>query len=76
MEEINHPERYGNDTYSPINVIEAWNLGFHLGNVIKYIGRLGKKDAPLQELKKARWYLDRKIKELEDDVRDNNGEIR
>ena len=67
MEEINHPKRYGNDTYEPIKVIEAWALGFHLGNVIKYIGRLGKKDEILQELKKARWYLNREIKRVENE---------
>jgi len=42
-------------------VIEAFGLGFHLGNVVKYILRCGKKDADIQELKKARWYLEREI---------------
>jgi hypothetical protein len=46
-----------------IEVIEAWQLGFCLGNVVKYISRAGvKSDNILEDLKKARWYLDREIK--------------
>lgn len=64
---INHPPHYGGGdiTYEPIKVIEAWELGFHLGNVVKYIARAGKKDALLQDLKKASWYLTRYIAWLE-----------
>lgn len=67
-ESINHPEHYGGDnTYEAIKVIEAWNLDFSLGNTIKYISRAGKKDKSkeIEDLKKALWYLDRKIKTLE-----------
>ena len=67
-ESINHPEHYGgNNTYEAIKVIEAWNLDFSLGNTIKYISRAGKKDKAkeIEDLKKALWYLDRKIKTLE-----------
>lgn len=66
-ESVNHPEHYGgeNNQYEAINVIEAWDLGFHLGNVVKYISRAGKKDNIIQELKKAIWYLERKIEQLE-----------
>jgi len=66
-EEINHPVHYGgeNNPYEAIKVIEAWNLGFCLGNVIKYISRAGKKEDFLKDLKKARWYLDRFIQKLE-----------
>jgi hypothetical protein len=67
-ETINHPEHYGGDnTYEAIKVIEAWNLDFSLGNTIKYISRAGKKDKAkeIEDLKKALWYLDRKIKTLE-----------
>jgi hypothetical protein len=65
---INHPEHYGGDnTYEAIKVIEAWELDFSLGNTIKYISRAGKKDKAkeIEDLKKALWYLDRKIKKLE-----------
>ena len=65
MDAINNPQHYGGDAnpYEAIKVIEAWNLGFHLGNVVKYIARAGKKDPDkeLEDLKKARWYLDREI---------------
>ena len=67
-EMINHPDHYGGDSiYEAIKVIEAWGLDFHLGNTVKYISRAGKKevDKELQDLKKALWYLERKIKNLE-----------
>jgi len=67
-ESINHPEHYGGDnTYEAIKVIEAWELDFSLGNTIKYISRAGKKDKAkeIEDLKKALWYLNRKIKTLE-----------
>lgn len=64
---INHPAHYNHSEIEPIKAIEAWNLGFHLGNVIKYIARAGHKDPSkeIEDLKKARFYLDRKIKNLE-----------
>jgi hypothetical protein len=59
---INHPEHYGGDTvYEAIKVIEAWGLGFCLGNALKYICRAGRKGSDLDDLKKARWYIDREI---------------
>jgi hypothetical protein len=64
MSKVNHPPHYGGEdnTYEAIKVIEAWNLDFSLGNVIKYISRAGKKSPDLvEDLKKARWYLDRSI---------------
>jgi hypothetical protein len=67
-ETINHPDHYGGDTvYETIKVIEAWGLGFHLGNCVKYISRAGKKDKAkeLEDLKKAKFYLDRQIELLE-----------
>ena len=59
---VNHPSHYGGEDnpYEAIKVIEAWGLGFCLGNVVKYISRAGKKNTSTQEdLMKARWYLDR-----------------
>lgn len=67
-EKINHPNHYGGDTtYETIKVIEAWGLdkSFNLGNAIKYISRADKKEKNVEDLKKARWYLDREIKKLE-----------
>jgi hypothetical protein len=66
MEQINHPQHYGGDTtYETIKVIEAWELGFHLGNTVKYISRAGKKGDMLTDLRKAQFYLNRKIEQLE-----------
>lgn len=64
---VNHPSHYGGaeNPYEAIKVIEAWGLGFNLGNTVKYISRAGKKDAVIQDLKKARWYLDREISNME-----------
>jgi hypothetical protein len=64
---VNHPNHYGGDTvYEVIKVIEAWKLGFNLGNTVKYIGRPGKGNY-LEDLKKARFYLDREISNMEED---------
>ena len=50
--------------FEPIDVIEDWNLGFNLGNAVKYISRAGRKDDVITDLEKARWYLDREITKL------------
>jgi hypothetical protein len=68
-EQINHPAHYGGDTvYEAIKVIENWGLNFNLGNCVKYISRAGRKvptkDGLIEDLEKARWYLDREIKNL------------
>jgi hypothetical protein len=66
QEKINHPQHYGGDnTYEAIKVIEHYNLDFHLGNVLKYILRADKKGNELEDLKKAQWYLNRKIDYIE-----------
>jgi len=65
-EAVDHPTHYGGDTvYEAIKVIEAWGLGFSLGNCVKYISRAGKKGSAIEDLKKARWYLDREISRIE-----------
>ncbi len=71
MDNVNHPTHYGgaDNTYEAIKVIEAWNLDFCLGNVVKYISRAGKKEGNslIQDLEKAKWYLERRIQELRDE---------
>jgi glycerate-2-kinase len=71
-EGVDHPSHYqsgpkdadGSSIYEAIKVIEAWELGFHLGNVVKYISRAGKKTPDIiKDLEKARWYLDRYIEQ-------------
>jgi hypothetical protein len=63
LNEVDHPPHYGgaDNPYEAIKVIEAWGLGFNLGNTVKYIAREGHKGSSLKDLKKARWYLDREI---------------
>ena len=72
MEKVNHPSHYGKgkkDPYESIKVIEAWELGFCLGNVVKYISRAGKKDPSkeIEDLEKAQWYLKRRITQLKNE---------
>lgn len=64
---VNHPAHYGgiDNPYEAIKVIDAWGLGFSLGNSVKYIVRAGKKGDALQDLEKARWYLDHEIARME-----------
>lgn len=64
---VNHPSHYNDGKIEVIDYIEDQNLNFHLGNVVKYVSRAGKKDKDktIEDLKKARWYLDRYIEKLE-----------
>lgn len=65
MSKVDHPSHYRKDTgFEAIDVIEAWQLNFNLGNTVKYISRNGLKDPDkyIEDLEKARWYLDREIK--------------
>jgi len=68
-EMVNNPLHYGgaDNPYEAIKVIEAWDLDFHLGNTVKYISRAGIKnpEKELEDLKKAAWYLQRKIDNLQ-----------
>ena len=60
-EMVNHPDHYQGNKFEVIDVIEDYELGFSLGNAVKYILRAGKKDARKQDLKKALWYIQREI---------------
>ncbi len=62
---VNHPSHYTQGGVEVIDAIEAWDLGFHLGNTVKYVARAAHKGSRLEDLKKARWYLDREIARLE-----------
>jgi len=58
---VDHPEHYRANGLEAINVIEAFGLGFCLGNTVKYVLRAGRKGNAIEDLEKARWYLDREI---------------
>ncbi|KKN70557.1 hypothetical protein LCGC14_0429880 [marine sediment metagenome] len=57
---INHPPHYNEGNIEVIDFIEDKQLGFHLGNVVKYICRESKGNY-LEDLEKAKWYLDREV---------------
>lgn len=64
-DEVNRPKHY---TQFPVEVIEITeHLNFCLGNVVKYVCRSNFKGNKLQDLRKAKWYLEREIARLEDD---------
>ncbi len=66
-EQVDHPAHYGgaDNPFEAIRVIEAWQLDFCLGNVVKYISRAGKKGNEIEDLRKAAWYLNRAIEQRE-----------
>lgn len=62
---VNQPKHYKGNGIESIEVIEAFNLNFPLGNAVKYILRCEKKDNKIQDLNKAIWYLKREIHNAE-----------
>ncbi len=60
---VNHPPHYiSKGGIESIEVIESFELGFNLGNAIKYILRCEKKGNKKQDLEKALWYISRELK--------------
>lgn len=70
---VNRPVHYTSGKIEVIDFIEDQKLGFCLGNAIKYIARAGKKDKAKEkeDIKKAIWYLERYIKECDQNDRYN-----
>lgn len=68
---VNHPSHYADGKIEVIDFIEDKKLGFCLGNAVKYIARAGKKDPTkeLEDLAKARWYIDRRMYEVEEGLK-------
>ena len=77
---VNHPNHYNDGNIEVIDFIEDKNLDFHLGNAIKYISRAGKKheqgmsnkQKEINDLRKAMWYINRKIDQLKNEGKDEN----
>lgn len=65
MDAVNNPSHYTIGKIEVYDFIKAWDLSFAEGNVIKYVVRAPHKGKTLEDLKKARWYLDQLIKEAE-----------
>lgn len=61
QDQVNHPAHYTFGSIEVIDAIEDWGLGYHDGNAVKYLARARHKGNELQDLKKARWYIDRLI---------------
>lgn len=78
FDDVESPKHYTDTKIEVIDYIEDKNLGFCLGNAIKYISRAGKKhsadktdkEKTIQDLHKAIWYIKRRIKEVEEDLCD------
>jgi DNA-binding transcriptional MerR regulator len=78
FDDVQSPKHYTDSKIEVIDYIEDKKLGFCLGNVIKYVSRAGKKhsadktdkEKEIQDLNKAKWYLDRRIKELKEELCD------
>lgn len=71
-DEIRHPSHYCFGKYEPVKVIQDWGLSFCCGNVLKYIARAGRKEgnSKLQDLLKAKQYIEFEIEELENDFQE------
>ena len=61
QEWVNHPDHYMGKGLEVIDIVEAFDLNFNLGNVVKYLLRAGKKFQHKEDLLKAKWYLEREI---------------
>lgn len=69
---VNHPKHYNTGKIEVIDAIEEWEMGFCDGNVIKYVARHRHKGKPVEDLKKAKWYLERLIQQYEQEKRIEN----
>jgi len=63
---IDHPTHYNMGKIEVIDALEDWGLDFCLGNAVKYIARSKHKGKEIEDLKKAVWYLNRKLARLEE----------
>ena len=62
---VRHPAHYCYSEYEPKDVIRAWGLNFNLGSAVKYIARAGRKDDIIQELNKAKQFIEFELEALE-----------
>ncbi len=58
---VNHPKHYTSHPSGVECITVTEGFCFNIGNAIKYLWRADEKGAPLQDLEKARWYIDREI---------------
>jgi hypothetical protein len=69
-EMVSHPKHYdkGDSTYEPYKVIKAWNCNFNIGSAIKYLARYKNKWNAIEDLKKAKQYIDFEIESLQSEA--------
>lgn len=67
-EMVNHPAHYNQGKFEVIDVIDDWKLGFYEGQIVKYVARARYKEDRIGDLKKAAWYLARRISILDRQV--------
>lgn len=65
---VNHPTHYNKGGIEAIDIIEAYDLNFRLSNVLKYVLRHNDKGKPIEDLKKALFYLKRDIDKKEQEL--------
>ena len=65
MDNVNHPSHYNHGNIEVIDAINDWKLNFALGNVVKYVARADHKGRPVEDLKKAKFYLEYEITQRE-----------
>ena len=66
-EAVDHPAHYCYSKYEPKDVIRDWGLNFNLGSAVKYIARAGRKDDIIQDLEKAKKFLEFEIEALQEE---------
>lgn len=71
---VDHPAHYCYSKYEPKDVIRSWGLNFNLGSAVKYIARAGRKDDIIQDLEKAKKFLEFEIEALKLD-RENGSDV-
>lgn len=64
---VKHPSHYCYSKYEPKDVIREWGLNFNLGSAVKYIARAGRKDDIIQDLSKAKQFLEFEIEYLQNE---------
>jgi hypothetical protein len=64
-ETVDHPDHYQGQGIEVIDIIDSFELDFYRGNIVKYILRADKKENEIQDLKKAKWYLEKLITKME-----------
>ena len=58
---VNHPKHYTDHPSGVECITITEHMNFCLGNAVKYIWRADSKNGAIEDLRKARWYIDREI---------------